>query len=410
MNTPPGYEAAEDECVVLLKSLYGLVQSARQFFKKFGEILKSMGMTQSVIEPCVFTQTSNLGMLIVAIYVDDCYVIGSDECLNKFITDIQESGLKIKVEDKPTDYLSCELGFNHDKSCAWLGQPHLIKKLDKTFGHLVKGNYQYMTPGTPSYNIIRPTSEEEKISPERQTTYRSAVGTLLQFVKHSRPDIANPVRELSKCMDAATEGAFKEMCRVVKFVLDTKEYGLKLEPALLLKDDMVSLTMYTDSDWAGDRETRRSISGFIIFFMNCPIVWKSKQQVSVALSSTEAEYIALSEAAKEIKFVSQVLVSLGMKVKYPIIVKVDNIGAIFMSENVTATNRTRHIDTRYHFVHELIEDGLILVQFVRTDHNKADPYTKNAKADVQDAIYAKSIEGYMISKHEFNLREGVRDD
>jgi hypothetical protein len=168
--------------------------------------------------------------------------------------------------------------------------------------------------------------------------------------------------------------------------------------------------MYTDSDWAGDRETRRSISGFIIFFMNCPIVWKSKQQVSVALSSTEAEYIALSEAAKEIKFVSQVLVSLGMKVKYPIIVKVDNIGAIFMSENVTATNRTRHIDTRYHFVHELIEDGLILVQFVRTDHNKADPYTKNAKADVQDAIYAKGIEGYMISKHEFNLREGVRDD
>ena len=409
MNSPPGYKAEEDECVLLLKSLYGLVQSARQFFKKFAEILKSFGMLQSRIEPCVFTQDSELGMLIVAIYVDDCYVVGTELSINKFISELKKAGLKLKIEDRPTDYLSCEINFDKEKTCAWLGQPHLIKRLDKSFGHLVTGNYRYMTPGTPSYNVERPKTDSEKLSPERQTIYRSAVGTLLQFVKHSRPDIANPVRELSKCMDAANEGAFKEMCRVVKFVLDTKEYGLKLQPEKLLKDNMVTLTMYTDSDWAGDRENRRSISGFIIFFMNCPIVWKSKQQSSVTLSSTEAEYVALSEAAKEIKFISQALVSLGMKVQYPIIVKVDNVGAIFMSENITATNRTRHIDARYHFVHELVEDGVILIQFVRTKDNKADPYTKNVKADIQDEIYASSIDGYMVSKDEFDLREGVRD-
>jgi hypothetical protein len=165
-------------------------------------------------------------------------------------------------------------------------------------------------------------------------------------------------------MDGATEAAFKEMLRIVKFVLDTREFGLKLQPLVLLKDDMVSMTMYTNSDWAGDRESRRSISGYIIFLMDCPVLWKSKQQVSVTLSNMEAEYVALSEAGKEIKFISQALVSLGMKVKYHIIVKVDNIGAIFMLENITATNRTRHIDARYHFVHELVEDGLILIQFV----------------------------------------------
>ena len=115
------------------------------------------------------------------------------------------------------------------------------------------------------------------------------------------------------------------------------------------------------------------------------------------------------EAAKEIKFISQVLVSLGMKVRYPIIVKVDNVGAIFMAENITATNRTRHIEARYHFFHELIEDGVILVQFVRTKENKADPFTKNSKADIQDEIYADSVDGYMISKDEFHFREGVRD-
>jgi hypothetical protein len=118
-------------------------------------------------------------------------------------------------------------------------------------------------------------------------------------------------------MDGAPEAAFKEMLRIVKFVLDTREFGLKLQPLVLLKDDMVSMTMYNDSDWAGDRESRRSTSGYIIFLMDWPVLWKSKQQVSVALPSSEAEYVALSEAAKEIKFISQALVLIDlMKGKY----------------------------------------------------------------------------------------------
>ena len=224
-------------------------------------------------------------------------------------------------------------------------------------------------------------------------------------MKHSRPDLSNPVRELSKCMDRATEGAFKEMCRVLKFVLDTRGYGLLLKPTKLNDDGSWSLTMYSDSDWAGDQDNRRSITGYILFLLGCPILWKSKQQSSVTLSSAEAEYVALSEATKEIKFVAQVLESIGLTVHYPITVFVDNIGAIFMSENITATNRTRHIDTRTHFVYEHIEDGLIIVRFVKTEDNRADIFTKNSKSD----IYIRSIRDYMISKHQFELREGVVD-
>jgi hypothetical protein len=153
------------------------------------------------------------------------------------------------------------------------------------------------------------------------------VGTLLQFVKHSRPDIANPVRELSKCMDKATEATYKEMIRVVKFVLDTRNFGLFLRPTSIDQDGSWNLTVYSDSNWAGDLENRWSISGFIIFLLGCPIVWKSKQQQSVTLSSSEAEYVALSEAAKELKFIAQTLESIGITVKYPITVFVDNVGA-----------------------------------------------------------------------------------
>jgi hypothetical protein len=405
MEAPDGLDCESDECVLLLKSIYGLVQSARQFYLKLRMILLSLGMKQSVADPCLFVKQDTNGILIVAVYVDDCYIVGHEKCIENFISDIKSKGLKVKIEDKPSDYLSCEIVFNDDKSCAWLGQPHLIKRMEKTFGELVKGNYKYQTPGTPGYNLVRPTSESEKLSVEQQKIYRSGVGTLLQFVKHSRPDINNPVRELSKSMDCASEASFKEMKRVIKFVLDTRQYGLKLQPSLLGDDKEWSITVYSDSDWAGDKETRRSISGYIIFVMNCPILWRSKQQDSVTLSSTEAEYVALSEAAKEIKFVYQVMVSLGIPVKLPIIVKVDNVGAIFMSENATATNRTRHVDARYHFVREFIEDDFIKIIFVTTGKNHADPFTKNVKGD----IYEELVYQYLISKYQIDLREGVRD-
>ena len=213
-------------------------------------------------------------------------------------------------------------------------------------------------------------------------------------MKHSRPDISNAVRELSKSMDYATIEAFEEMRRVMTFVIQTKSCGLKLQPSPLTEKQEWSMTVYTDSDWAGDKTSRRSISGYIIFLMNCPIIWKSKQQSSVTLSSTEAEYVALSEAAIEIKFIYQVLQSMGIKVMLPIVVNIDNIGAIFMAENVTATSRSRHVDARYHFVREFIFDGFIKVIFVRTDQNSADPFTKNTTS----AIYDRCVDEYMISK------------
>ena len=114
------------------------------------------------------------------------------------------------------------------------------------------------------------------------------------MVKHSRPDIANAVRELSKVLDGPNEAAVKELKRVIKFVLDTKNYGLIINPKKN-HDFKWKLTIYTDSDWAGDKDTRQSVSGYVLFLMNVPILWKSKGQNTLALSSSEAEYYALSE-------------------------------------------------------------------------------------------------------------------
>jgi hypothetical protein len=114
----------------------------------------------------------------------------------------------------------------------------------------------------------------------------------------------------------------------------------------------------------------------------------------LSLSSSEAEYFALSEAAKDIRFIVMVLEAVGISVQTPIIVKLDNAGAIFMAENVSATSRTKHIDTRYHFVREFVEDGMIKIVFVETQDNKADMVTKNVSGEVYD----EHVESFIMDR------------
>ena len=130
-------------------------------------------------------------------------------------------------------------------------------------------------------------------------------------------------------------------------------------------------------------------------------MWRSKQQKTTTLSSTEAEFVALSEAVKEIIFVVQILNSMGISVRTPITVHVDNMGAVFLANNTNSSARTRHIDTRLHFVSELQEDKLIEVVFVKTDENWSDPMTKNVNGEIHDRCRGK----YVVKKGEIEEQE-----
>jgi hypothetical protein len=148
---------------------------------------------------------------------------------------------------------------------------------------------------------------------------------LLYLTKYSRPDLCNVVRELAKCMDKATKGTYLEMLRVVKFVIDTKNFRLQIRPEF--KGKNWSLRVFCDSDCDGYSETRISVTGFILYLMNVPVCWRSKLQKDVTLSSTEAEYVAMSEAVKDVKFIYYLLCNIGIEVELPIIVRTDNVGA-----------------------------------------------------------------------------------
>jgi hypothetical protein len=142
------------------------------------------------------------------------------------------------------------------------------------FAELIGGlNVKYKTTGMPGFNIICPITPEEQISDEDQSIYCAGVGTLLYLIKHSCPDLSNVVQELFKCMDKATPAAFKELKHVMHFVAATKAYGLKVEPTKADPDMFHwKMVVYTDSDWAGDKEGHHSISGNVIYLLGVPVL------------------------------------------------------------------------------------------------------------------------------------------
>jgi hypothetical protein len=155
-------------------------------------------------------------------------------------------------------------------------------------------------------------------------------------------------------------------------VMDTKNKGLKIEPTMGELESKV--LVYSDSDWANNKENRKSVGGYMIFLNGVLISWRSK------LSRAEAEFYACTEAVKEVPFIKQLLEFLGIKVSQPVEVKIDNVGAIYVSQGEASTTRTRHMDVRWFYVNDLQDQGVIAIKFVRSADNVADIATKSVTA------------------------------
>ena len=186
-----------------------------------------------------------------------------------------------------------------DGKISWLGQPTTIKSLKKQFGKRVAKKKMTITPGTPG-GFGGKVDDSSKMDEKTQSVYRSGVGTLLYLTKDSRPDITNPVRQVSKSMYGASMAHVTEKYRVINFNLAMKTLELRIVPTF--KDGIWKLEALNISDFANAKDTRYSVYGYIIFFCGVPVEWKSKSMKSVVLSTTDIEDVAASEVVKEIQF------------------------------------------------------------------------------------------------------------
>jgi hypothetical protein len=260
-----------------------------------------------------------------------------------------------------------------------------------------------------------PEKGDPLLTPEEQTKYRSGAGMLLYLVKHSRPDISYAVRELTKVLDGATLAHWKAMIRAITYVIDTKMLALKLKPSFS-KDYKFHIEAYSESEFAGDRETRESVYGFVTFFCGAPISWRSRSSKSVTLSSTEAEYFAASETFKETILVKNIIDIMNELpcLQLPMIFRIDNTGAIYLTNNQTTGQRTKHIDISVYYVRDLIAADIIRNKFLKTNDNTADIFTKNTSEtlfvrhteklieDLVEDTYAEKFLGFEYSDDDDN--------
>ena len=380
MKIPEGFTEVvgeidvDEEALKIIGAMYGLDQASREWWNKYCKSMKKKKYLRSEAAPCLFKKNTKSGTVFLTIYVDDGFMVAHGPGLKEARTDL-ESSFKMKFQDGINEYVGCTIFEISEKKIGFI-QPHLIKKMYEKFkDELPERDYE--TPFAPNSGVNRELSKENLLSEEVQTDYRSGVGMLLYLVKYSRPDIANGVRELSKVMDGACEDDYKRMLRMIKFVESTKNKCLVMDFNGKQKEEFIHVKAFCDSDYAGDKETRKSVTGFMIYINGVPISWKSKGQKTVTLSSTEAEYIALSNLICELKHLYQVLEFLEEKVKTPMIVHMDNVSAIYLSKNWVTGGRTKHIDIRHHFVREYQEDGMVKIIFVAGEDNDSDMFTKN---------------------------------
>jgi len=181
-----------------------------------------------------------------------------------------------------------------------------------------------------------------------------------------------------------------------------KNKGLKLRPEDT--DDKWRIKAYSDADFAGDKETRISVTGYVIYFMNVPICWRSRGQKGVTLSTTEAEYVACSEVVKELLFIVYLLRHMKIEVELPIRVNVDNIGAIFLAENQNSSDRTKHADIRYHFIRQYIKDRTIMIELVHSSENNSNIFTKNVTSET----FNRHSEKLIWTKEEYEAEAETR--
>ena len=286
MRQPEGYEVNQDYYVCKLqKSIYGLKQGAKECSRKMHDILCLNGFSQSQNDPCLYSQCKNGNWIYVAVHVGDLIFAATSQ---SDVEDFEDSMSKVFTLKKLGN-LKFYLGMQFDRDedgIFYVHQQKYIEEKLQDFG---------LTDSRPSNIPVDPGYQKRQEVDEDMTdkeVYRRAIGSLLYLAINTRPDIAVGTSILSRHVENPKQSDWIEVKRIYRYLKKTKHKKLKL--GAVSENQNNDLTIYVDADWGGDRTDRKSNSGYCMTYKGCTIAWRSKKQSLVTLSSTEAEYIALT--------------------------------------------------------------------------------------------------------------------
>ncbi|GJW59132.1 retrovirus-related pol polyprotein from transposon TNT 1-94 [Tanacetum coccineum] len=345
----------------LKKALYGLKQAPRAWYDKLSMFLLNSGFTKGVVDPTLFTRKAGKHFLLVQIYVDDIIFASTNPKACKLFAFEMNSTFKMSMMGQMSFFLGLQVSQN--PRGIFINQSKYAQEILKKFG------FDSCTPiDTPMAE--RPDLDEDKggklIDPTR---FRGMVGSLM-YLSASRPDIVFAVCMCARYQAKPTEMHLTAIKRIFRYLKGTIHMGLWYP-----KDSGFELKAFADADYAGCHDTRRSTSGSAQFLGHRLVSWSSKKQKSTAISTTEAEYIALSGCCAQILWMRSQLRDYGFAFnKIPMYC--DNQSAIALCCNSVQHSRSKHIDIRHHFIKEQVERKVVELYFVETKYQLADIFTK----------------------------------
>ncbi|KAL3835707.1 hypothetical protein ACJIZ3_010443 [Penstemon smallii] len=350
MTQPPGFTHPDFPTYVckLNRAIYGLKQAPRAWYERLSSKLLELGFVVSKSDTSLFIYRHNSVILYLLVYVDDIIVTGS--CPNAISDLVASLGLAFPI--KNLGGLHYFLGLE----CKRTDMGMHISQRKYIFYLLKRANMGNCNPVNSPMAPSTKLSAFDSVSFENPELYRSLVGSL-QYLSFTRPDIAFSVN--------------KSVKRILQYLKGTIDHGLFLRSSV-----NPSLAVYSDADWAGSLDDRKSTGGFCVFFGKNLVSWRSKKQSTIARSSTEAEYKALAHATCEVIWLQSLLTDLGIFASKPPILFCDNLGATYLSKNPIMHSRTKHVDINYHFVRDRVQSRAIQISFLSSKDQLADIFTK----------------------------------
>lgn len=373
---PPGHDDGTGRVWKLSKSIYGLKQAAREWRLSLHKTLKKAGFKACPTDPSVYVLRSGAEFVLLAVHVDDMLLASTPHTplLDRTLQALQ-ADYTIKVERNPTWLLQMRVTRGNDGSVCLDQQQYLEGIVAR---HNVVVGKAARTP-TPNGDMLFLQGEHEEPVPAdgvEHTAYRQIVGELAYAATQSRPDLAFIAGRLGAYVAAPKPSHIQAAMRALRYVASTTTTGLKYLP----NNHGLLIEGYSDASWAGQIEGRRSVGGGVIYLAGAPVVWFSRTQRFVALSSTESELAAASVTTQEIAALTRLLHEMGFSPIATPILHIDNSAAVSVVRDGGYFPHLKHIAVRYRYVCWEQQQGRVQVEWCSTDKMCADLMTKPLNA------------------------------
>lgn len=366
MQQPPGYEDGRPGVAChLKKTLYGLRQAPRAWHTKLKQELEKLGFRPSEADPGLYVLQLQGQNIYVLVYVDDILVAARGTQLITMVKQKLMSLFDVRDLGEAKWFLGMELIRDRNQGTLVITQRQMAKELVAKYGLS-----EAKTKSIPISTSIKLTrGEEDEALDTSEFKYSELVGSLLYLSVCTRPDIAQSVGALAKYMSKPTQQHWQVAKGVLKYVAGTIDHGISFG------HNQEELIGYCDADYAGDLDTRRSTTGYVYILYGGAISWSSRLQPTVAVSTTEAEYMASAYAVKEALWLRKLFSTFG-GITDTVLIYGDNQGALKLLKHPIASNRSKHIDVIYHFARERVARKEVAFQYCDTNHMIADCLTK----------------------------------